>query len=213
MTVVRERSDVALHVMRAKTKGNTMSHKIIKRPLYLLLAAVFLTAVGCITTHGPSLGILSVPVPVSPYLQTKAEDDFWVKERYERVPILGPISANGPHAALDAPSDDEVMRAFLKSHPLKSGIPFLYDVQRNDIQIVKEKIADYLDPPRFYPLIGPAQLHHAHYKCTLFFTEKTYVGWPVPHMLVDEESQEVLYIDHNHLHMVGNPDAGNVTSY
>ena len=213
MTVVRERSDVALHVMRAKTKGNTMSHKIIKRPLYLLLAAVFLTAVGCITTQGPSLGILSVPVPVSPYLQTKAEDDFWVKERYERVPILGPISANGPHAALDAPSDDEVMRAFLKSHPLKSGIPFLYDVQRNDIQIVKEKIADYLDPPRFYPLIGPAQLHHAHYKCTLFFTEKTYVGWPVPHMLVDEESQEVLYIDHNHLHMVGNPDAGNVTSY
>ena len=210
---MRERSDVALHVMRAKTKGNTMSHKIIKRPLYLLLAAVFLTAVGCITTHGPSLGILSVPVPVSPYLQTKAEDDFWVKERYERVPILGPISANGPHAALDAPSDDEVMRAFLKSHPLKSGIPFLYDVQRNDIQIVKEKIADYLDPPRFYPLIGPAQLHHAHYKCTLFFTEKTYVGWPVPHMLVDEESQEVLYIDHNHLHMVGNPDAGNVTSY
>ena len=213
MTVVRERSDVALHVMRAKTKGNTMSHKIIKRPLYLLLAAVFLTAVGCITTHGPSLGILSVPVPVSPYLQTKAEDDFWVKERYERVPILGPISANGPHAALDPPSDDEVMRAFLKSHPLKSGIPFLYDVQRNDIQIVKEKIADYLDPPRFYPLIGPAQLHHAHYKCTLFFTEKTYVGWPVPHMLVDEESQEVLYIDHNHLHMVGNPDTGNATSY
>ena len=210
---MRERSDVALHVMRAKTKGNTMSHKIIKRQLYLLLAAVFLTAVGCITTQGPSLGILSVPVPVSPYLQTKAEDDFWVKERYERVPILGPIAANGPHAALDAPSDDEVMRAFLKSHPLKSGIPFLYDVQRNDIQIVKEKIADYLDPPRFYPLIGPAQLHHAHYKCTLFFTEKTYVGWPVPHMLVDEESQEVLYIDHNHLHMVGNPDAGNVTSY
>ena len=161
---MRERSDVALHVMRAKTKGNTMSHKIIKRPLYLLLAAVFLTAVGCITTQGPSLGILSVPVPVRPYLQTTAEDDFWVKERYERVPILGPIAANGPHAALDAPSDDEVMRAFLKSHPLKSGIPFLYDVQRNDIQIVKEKIADYLDPPRFYPLIGPAQLHHAHYK-------------------------------------------------
>lgn len=210
---MRERSDVALHVTRAKTKGNTMSHKIIKRRLYVLFAAVFVTAVGCITTHGPSLGILSVPVPVSPYLQTKAEDDFWVKERYERVPILGPISANGPHAALDAPSDDEVMRAFLKSHPLKSGIPFLYDVQRNDIQIVKEKIADYLDPPRFYPLIGPAQLHHAHYKCTLFFTEKTYVGWPVPHMLVNEEAQEVLYIDHNHLHMVGNPDAGNVTTY
>ena len=108
---------------------------------------------------------------------------------------------------------DEVMRAFLKAHPLNSGIPFLYDVQRNDVRIVKEKIADYIDPPRFYPLIGPAQLHHAHYKCTVYYSEVIYVGWPIPHSLVDEESVEVLYIDHNHLHMVGNVDGGNDTPY
>jgi hypothetical protein len=72
---------------------------------------------------------------------------------------------------------------------------------------VKEKIADYIDPPRFVPLIGPAQLHHAHYKCTIYFTEVTRVGWPVPHTLNDEEAVEVVYIDHNHFHMVGNVDA------
>jgi hypothetical protein len=74
--------------------------------------------------------------------------------------------------------------------------------------MVKEKIADYVDPPRFYPLIGPAQLHHAHYKCTVYFTQVTRIGWPIPHTLKDEDAREVLYIDHNHFHMVGNVDTG-----
>ena len=64
------------------------------------------------------------------------------------------------------------------------------------------------DPPRHMPLVGPVQLHHAHYKCTVYFQEVTRVGWPVPHTLVDEDCQEVLYIDHDHLHMVGDVDTG-----
>ena len=58
--------------------------------------------------------------------------------------------------------------AWEKAMPIRSRVawPFLYEVQRNNIRIVKERIADYIDPPRFVPLIGPAQLHHAHYKCT-----------------------------------------------
>ena len=34
------------------------------------------------------------------------------------------------------------------------------------------------------------------------------IGWHVPHTLRDEDAQEVIYIDHNHLHMVGNVDTG-----
>lgn len=52
-------------------------------------------------------------------------------------------------------------------------------------------------------MIGPAQLHHAHYKCTIYFSETTIVGWPYRHMLHDEDTREVVYIDHNHFHMVG----------
>ena len=70
------------------------------------------------------------------------------------------------------------------------------------------KIADYVDPPRVVPLLGPVQLHHAHYKCTIYYSETTRVGWPVPHTLVDEDSQEVIYIDHNHFHMVGPVNTG-----
>ena len=89
----------------------------------------------------------------------------------------------------------------------------LYEVQYNNVRIVKEKIADYLDPPRVMPLVGPVQLHHAHYKCTVYYTETVRVGWPVPHTLVDEDAQEVIYIDHNHLHMVGNVDPGVGSGY
>ena len=91
-----------------------------KRAIACLMAVAAVASAGCLATHGVSMGILSVPIPVSPYHQTKAEDDNWVKERYSKVPILGPIAAGGPQAALDPPSDDEVMRAFLKAHPLKS---------------------------------------------------------------------------------------------
>ena len=57
---------------------------------------------------------------------------------------------------------------------------------------MKEQIADYVDPPRFYPLIGPAQLHHCHYKCTVYFTEITHVGWPVPHKKIDEDARSAV---------------------
>ena len=141
------------------------------------------------------------------------EDQFWEKERYDAVPILGPITEGGPPVALDPPSDDEIMRALEDARPLEGGLPFLHEVQRNNVRIVVEPIADYVDPPRVYPLIGPAQLHHAHYKCTIYFSEVTRVGWPCPYTTRNEDAQEVIYIDHNHLHMVGNVDPGPGSEY
>jgi len=59
---------------------------------------------GCQTATGPTLGIFNYPIPMSPYFQDKQEDRFWTHERYDRVPILGPITAGGPPVALDPPS-------------------------------------------------------------------------------------------------------------
>jgi hypothetical protein len=56
-------------------------------------------------------------------------------------------------------------------------------------------------------------LHHAHYKCTIYYTQAVRVGWPVPHTLRDEEAVEVIYVDHNHFHMVGNVDTGTAPNY
>ena len=129
------------------------------------------------------------------------------------MPILGPITPGAPTVAMDPPSEDEVMRALEKARPVEGGKPFLHEIQRNNVRITTEPNADYIDPPRFYPLAGPAQLHHAHYKCTVYFTEVTRVGWPVPYTTTDEDCQEVVYIDHDHLHMVGNVDPGPGSGY
>jgi hypothetical protein len=191
-----------------------MSGKPFTAAFAVLATAAALANTGCIgITEGPNLGVLAIPIPVSPYFQDKPEVDHWWHERYARAPILGPLTAGGPAVALDPPSDDEVMLHFERAEPVSGGLPLLHEVQRNNVRIVKEKIADYIDPPRVYPLIGPAQLHHAHYKCTVYFTEVVRVGWPIPHTLIDEDSAEVIYIDHNHLHMVGNVDAGPGTFY
>jgi hypothetical protein len=179
-----------------------------------MIAAFAVSNTGCFQTLGPTLGIFSIPIPVSPYWQKNQEDEFYVHERYARVPILGPIQPGGPVEGLDPPSDDEVWWALERARSVQGGFPFLYETQRNNVKIIKQKIADYIDPPRVYPLMGPAQLHHVHYKCTIYFTERTIVGWPLPHTLVDEDASEVVYIDHNHFHMVGNVDFGeNNTNY
>jgi len=179
-----------------------------------VIGLLALGATGCLNpAQGPDLGFLAVPIPVSPYFQDRAEDRAWEHERYDRVPIMGPITAGGPVKALDPPSDDEVMRALEKARPLEGGLPFLYEKQRNNVRIVKEKIADYVDPPRVIPLAGPVQLHHAHYKCTIYFEEITWVGWPIPHQIIDENASEVIYIDHNHFHIVGNVDGGPSSNY
>jgi hypothetical protein len=181
-----------------------------KAALALLISIGSLSTSGCywgLATLGPSLAPFSIPIPVSPYFQKKKEDEFWEHERYDRAPILGPITSGANIVALDPPSDDEVMRALEKADGIQGGIPFLYERNRNNVRIVKKKIADYIDPPRVYPMIGPAQQHHAHYCCTIYYEDVRRIGWPVPHTLRDEDSREVIYVDHNHLHMVGNVDS------
>lgn len=176
------------------------------------LATMAVMVSGCgwgLATQGPSLGpVLALPIPISPYFQERKEDEAWEHERYDRVPILGPITSGGPPVALDPPSDDEVMRALEKARPVEGGVPMLYERNRNNVRIVKYKIADYIDPPRVYPLVGPAQQHHAHYKCIIYWEDVRRIGWPVPYTIKDQDTEEVIYIDHNHLHMVGNVDTG-----
>lgn len=118
---------------------------------------------------------------------------------HETVPILGAVTSGGPTKAIDPPTDDEVFRALDKV--VEGGPSFLHEKKRKRVRIVKEKIADYVDRPRFIPTLGPAQLHHAHYKCTVYYDEHTKIGWPIPHEL-NEHISQVVYIDHTHFHMV-----------
>jgi hypothetical protein len=206
---------VDCHETPLHTNRRPKEYTMVRKPLYaaalLAIALCSVGSTGCTfpfnTVTGPYFHA-PFPIPVSPYFQKLVEDRKWNAERYERVPILGPLTAGGPAVALDPPTPDEVMRALEKASPVQGGVPLLYEVQRNNVRMTVEPICDYVDPPRFYPLVGPAQLHHAHYKCTIYYTQVNRIGWPLPSTHVDEDSREVIYIDHNHLHMVGNVDEG-----
>ncbi len=185
-----------------------MKNRISTAAFGVLSAVILASSSGCVTAQGPYLGILGIPIPVTPYQADQLEDKAWEHERYGRAAILGPLTEDTPDVGMDAPSDDQVFRKFEDIKELEGGIPLLWEMQINDVRIVKEKIADYVDPPRVYPLIGPAQLHHVHWKCTVYYSEKVRVGWPIPYTARDDDGQEVIYIDKNHFHMVGNVDTG-----
>ena len=136
-------------------------------------------------------------IPVTPYFSQQIEDTYWEEERYKKVPILDPVEGeNAPLFCLDPPSPDEVVRALPDN--TAGGVPFLAETSRNNVRIVVEPIVDRLDECRFYPMVGPARLHHCHYKCTVFFEETKRSHWPVPFTHTDQV-EEVVYIDHDHL--------------
>jgi hypothetical protein len=137
------------------------------------------------------------PIPVSPYYSQMIEDTYHEEERYSKVPILDQVEGeNAPLFCLDNPSHDEVIRAL----PDKSagGFAFLAETARNNVRIVVENIVDRVDECRFYPLAGPARLHHCHYKCTVYYDKTIRSNWPVPFTHTDQ-TEEVVYIDHDHL--------------
>jgi len=179
-----------------------MTKKIFAIGYFGMLALATAATSGCVGVAGPTLGIGSIPAPVSPYHQQGAEDRAFEKHRYEKVAILPPIT-EANHIALDPPSDDQVIREFNKVRPIAGSVPGLEITFRNIKGITKELIMDKVDPERVVPLIGPVQLHHAHYKCTVYFEEVTQVGFPVPHQVKTENGMEVLYIDKDHFHRVG----------
>ncbi len=192
----------------------TSSHTRMKR--WLLAAALGLMVLpssGCSVLYGLTadsfiLGrfFWTTPlIPVTPYMSQKVEDAYWDEERYGKVPILDPIEGeNAPLFCLDPPSSDEVMRALPDT--TSGGVAFLAETSRNNVRIIVEPMVDRLDDCRFYPMVGPARLHHCHYKCTIYYEEVKRSYWPVPFTHRDQR-QEVVYVDHDHLIRCAGPDA------
>ena len=151
-----------------------------------------------------SMGIYT-PIPVPPWVTENLERKYlWNKLDYRTV-IMPPIRQGFPPPVCEDPPDDaSVLRAL---EDVTRGVPYIYEEFRDDIDIVTERIVDRIDPPRFYPLVGWARLHHCHYKCTVYFTKTVQSDYPFPYKIV-KPSVEVVYIDKDHLHLEpgGNPE-------
>ena len=87
----------------------------------------------------------------------------------------------------------------------KNGCPPFYETQRNNVRILIEKIGEKIDPCKVYPLAGPCQLVHCHYKCTVYYDELYWSDYPIPFNHVDHKV-EVVYFDKDHLRRCGGPE-------
>ncbi len=164
------------------------------RSLMLLAgAALPLAFAGCFPY---SMGV-ATPIPVPPWVTERMEEKYCAKNDF-RTPIMPPIREGYPLPMCEDPPDESMI---LRAMPhVARGIPYFYEEHRDDIQIVTERLVDRIDPPRFFPLVGPAQLHHCHWKCTVYYTETVESGYPFP-FRCKRPRVEVLYIDKDHLHM------------
>lgn len=113
--------------------------------------------------------------------EVAAEPKASTTERYRRHSLMGNIVVE-EKAALVIPSDDQVIGL------LKKQLEIDPDDDLKNVRIIKERIAAYVDPPRFYPLVGPAQLHHTHYKCTVRHEDAN-----------RNDATDVIYIDFTHI--------------
>jgi hypothetical protein len=120
---------------------------------------------------------------------------FW--QTTPPVPVLDPVEGeHAPLFCLDPPQPDEVMRTL--PDKVGGGIFFLAEKQHNNVHIVTELLVDRIDECRFFPLVGPARLHHCHYKCTVYYEQVIRSDWPIPYSH-KKQKQEIVYIDHDHL--------------
>ena len=162
----------------------------------VLLAGALLGPVWVTGCSPFSMG-LGTPIPVPPWVTERMEEKYCYKNDF-RTPVMPAIRPGFPPPMCeDPPSEAEVLRAM--PH-ITRGIPYFYEEFRDDIQIVNERLVDRIDPPRFFPLIGPAQLHHCHWKSTIYYNETVESGYPFPFRCV-RPRVEVIYIDRDHLHL------------
>lgn len=175
--------------------------------LLALLGLLTVSTTGCEIVGGAIANsfalagffITTPPIPVSPYYSQMIEDTYHNEERYGKVPILDPVEGdNAPLYCLDPPTPDEVIRALPEGVTGAGGFAFIAESNLNNVRMVIEPMVDRVDECRFYPLVGPARLHHCHYKCIVYFDKVRRSDWPVP-FTFEDQSQEVVYIDHDHL--------------
>jgi hypothetical protein len=169
----------------------------------VMTAGVLAVAAGISGCFSPlSMGIFT-PVPIPPWVPDRIEERLKYSQDY-KTPVLQPIPPGYKPLCEDPPDRAEILRTMNR---VVRGIPYVYEEFREDFEFTVEKIVDKVDPPRFFPLVGPAQLHHCHWKCTVYFNETLESGYPFPFQ-VKRRRAEVVYIDKDHLHVcVTGPDA------
>ncbi len=162
------------------------------RKLFLLAGALL---APCLSGCNPfTMGIFT-PVPVQPWMADRLESRLQ-NSNDNFTNILAPIPPGYTPLCEDPPDRDAIRRAM---PAVIRGVPYVVEEFRDIDDYSIAKLVDEIDPPRFFPLVGPAQLHHCHWKVTVYYTQTLQSDWPIPFQ-TKKRRVEVVYIDKDHLH-------------
>ncbi len=167
---------------------------------YVLLAGAFLAPLslsGCLGLLAPYSMGFATPIPVPPWVTERMEEKYCWKNDF-RTPIMPPIRNGFPPPTCEDPPDEAMVLRTISR--VKRGVPYFCEEFRDDIEVVSQRLVDRIDPPRFFPLVGPAQLHHCHWKCIVYYNQTEESGYPFPYQC-RKRRVEVVYIDKDHLHV------------
>jgi len=117
----------------------------------------------------------------------------------QEVPVFAPVHEK--EAPLDCFASPNLY-SVLKVLPTNVQV----NINPKEVKLFIELVKSEIHPPRLYPLVGMAQLHECHYKCTLYYTERLPANDPNAQG-VPKQRSEVIYIDRDHLHVVDKTDA------
>jgi hypothetical protein len=163
---------------------------------WVLAAAALVAPIGLSGCYSLATGA-ATPIPVPPWVTERIADRYANQNDF-RTPVMPPIREGFPPPLCEDPPDEARINRTMPT--ILRGVPYVAEQFRDDLQFVSERMVDKIDPPRFFPLIGPAQLHHCHWKCTVYYNETIESGYPFPFQ-VKKPRVQVLYIDLDHLHL------------
>jgi hypothetical protein len=154
---------------------------------------------------GLATGLLGLLAPLfgrpAPWRVERMEEKYIFKND-SRTPILPPVVEGKRLTCADRPDRAEVQRRGLPALP--DTMPF-FEVRREILRMESKKVVDRIDAPRFYPLIGPARLHHLRWKCKAQLAVTLHLHWPWEGTCGWRGEQVVLF-DADHLHLAPPPD-------
>jgi hypothetical protein len=135
-------------------------------------------------------------VPIPPWAVERLEEKDSCKNDFRR-PIMPPIREGYSVECAAEPDEALVLRRGVP--PLPAGLPFC-EVQREIVHLESKKVGDKIDPPRFFPLVGPARLHHLHYECRVTFAVTLRLTG-LPGAEWKWRCEQVVPLDTDHLHL------------
>jgi hypothetical protein len=98
-------------------------------------------------------------------------------------------------AQMDPPSRYPIVA--IRGNAIESVVRI--QVSRDNMKIVTERLADKVDPPRSFPLAGPAQLHHYQWKCTVYYNETVESAHPSLDFRSTKPKVQILYVEKDQL--------------